>query len=270
MRAFEIMVSSGRTEPLPPRPWTMRQTWHDLLFMHWPVATAMLRRCIPAPLEIDEHAGTAWVAVVPFWMSNIRLRGLPAIPGASSFPELNVRTYVRYRGRTGVYFMSLDAPHRLLSAIARRWYGLPYVRATISIDRVGDSIHFRSMRELRMFRHANLDVTYRPLGAPKAARDDPLTKWLLERYRLFTVGKDNHVYQAEICHAPWHVQPAQITLDAQTMTDAHGIALSGPPATVHFCKKIDTLIWSPTSCGSTVRPVVADLESPGTALIESP
>ena len=60
-------------------------------------------------LELDTFDSEAWIAVVPFWMSGIRPRGFPAIPGLSRFPELNVRTYVRVQDKPGVYFFSLDA-----------------------------------------------------------------------------------------------------------------------------------------------------------------
>ena len=68
--------------------------WEDLLFMHWPVPADTLRPLIPAGLELDLYDGTAWLGVVPFRMRNTRLRFLPPLPSASSFPELNVRTYV--------------------------------------------------------------------------------------------------------------------------------------------------------------------------------
>ncbi|HZC65891.1 MAG TPA: DUF2071 domain-containing protein, partial [Candidatus Dormibacteraeota bacterium] len=79
---------------LAPGPWVMAQTWHDLLFAHWPVPLAALRSQIPASVEIETFDGTAWIAVVPFRMSGVRMRGMPLLPGLSAFPELNVRTYV--------------------------------------------------------------------------------------------------------------------------------------------------------------------------------
>ena len=84
-------------------------TWHDLLFMHWPVSSDSLRPLIPAALELDTWEGQAWLGVVPFGMRNIRHRRLPALPWTSRFPELNVRTYVTLGGRPGVWFFSLDA-----------------------------------------------------------------------------------------------------------------------------------------------------------------
>ena len=81
-------------------------TWHDLLFLHWPASPDLIRaafcaitgREMPHEMEVDTFDGQAWFAVVPFWMSGVRHRRLPALPGLSRFPELNVRTYVRVRG----------------------------------------------------------------------------------------------------------------------------------------------------------------------------
>jgi uncharacterized protein len=77
-----------RPWPLPAGPWIMAQSWHDLLFAHWPVEEAALRRHIPAELKIDTYEGQAWLGVVPFRMSGVRLRGTPAVPWLSAFPEL--------------------------------------------------------------------------------------------------------------------------------------------------------------------------------------
>ena len=81
----------------------------DLLFAHWPLDPAVLRPLVPAALELDTIDGRAWLGIVPFRMEDVAPRGLPAIPGLSVFPELNVRTYVAYRGSPGVWFLSLDA-----------------------------------------------------------------------------------------------------------------------------------------------------------------
>src|SRR4051812_7913481 len=98
-----------RPWPLPDRPWVMTQTWHDLLFAHWPMKASDLRPKVPAAFELDLFDGAAWVAVVPFHMTNVAPRGVPALPWLSDFPELNVRTYVRVGNRSGIYFFSLDA-----------------------------------------------------------------------------------------------------------------------------------------------------------------
>src|SRR5277367_4367575 len=151
-----------RPWPLPSGPWVMAQSWHDLLFAHWPVPVAALREKIPVSLGIDTFEGTAWIAVVPFRMSGVRLRGTPAVPGLSSFPELNVRTYVTHGNKPGVWFFSLDAANAVAVEIAKRWFHLPYFRAKMRLEERGDSIEYASVRTHRGAAKAELRCSYRP------------------------------------------------------------------------------------------------------------
>ena len=86
----------------------MTQRWHDLLFAHWPVSPQVLRRLVPIELPLDTYDGQCWVAVTPFHMSDVLPRGIPALPGLSKFPELNVRTYVTVENKPGVFFFTTN------------------------------------------------------------------------------------------------------------------------------------------------------------------
>ena len=74
----------------------MGQTWDDLLFLHYRVPAVQLRPLVPNRLELQEHSGSAWLGVTPFVITGLRARGLLPLPFASSFRELNVRTYVAH------------------------------------------------------------------------------------------------------------------------------------------------------------------------------
>ena len=108
-----------REWPRPQRTWVMAQTWHDLLFAHWPVPAVELARVVPAPLELDLWDGVAWIGVVPFRMDRIRPRGLFPLPKLSATPEINVRTYVTFGGKRGVYFLSLHASNPAAVTVTR-------------------------------------------------------------------------------------------------------------------------------------------------------
>src|SRR5262245_24230854 len=97
----------------------MTQSWHDLLFAHWPIDADVLRDKIPPTLPLDVFDGRAWIGVVPFHMTNVGPRGLASLPVVSAFAELNVRTYVTIGGKPGVYFFSLDAASTLAVIGAR-------------------------------------------------------------------------------------------------------------------------------------------------------
>src|SRR5205823_6175894 len=95
-----------RSWALPAGRWTMTQTWHDLLFAHWPLPPDALRSLVPPELEIDTFDGNAWLGIIPFRLSGVRLRGWPEVPLVANFPEINVRTYVTHGGKPGVFFLS--------------------------------------------------------------------------------------------------------------------------------------------------------------------
>src|SRR5919204_5477516 len=125
--------TSHRPYPMPAGSWIMAQRWSHLLFAHWPVDIDALRAIVPPSLPLDTFDGAAWLSIVPFYLSHLRPRWLPALPWVSAFPELNVRTYVTLGGKPGIYFFSLDAGSPLAVAGARAIYRLPYFRASMTV-----------------------------------------------------------------------------------------------------------------------------------------
>jgi uncharacterized protein YqjF (DUF2071 family) len=235
---------TDRPWPLPAGPWVMAQTWHDLLFAHWPAETAALRPLLPPQLQIDTFEGRAWIAVVPFRMTGVRLRGTPSVPWLSAFLELNVRTYVTCGGKPGVWFFSLDAANPPAVAIARAWFHLPYFRARMSCEEREGWIHYASERTHRRASVALLECRYRPVGGACSPQAGTLEHFLTERYCLYTTAAHGQIICAEIHHPPWPLQPAEAEIARNSMTQSLGIALTSPPL-LHFARRQDVLVWPP-------------------------
>jgi hypothetical protein len=216
----------------------MTQSWHDLLFAHWPLDPASLRGNVPPEIPIDLFEGRAWIGVVPFHMTNVALRG--ARPLALAFPELNVRTYVSVGGKPGVYFFSLDAASRLAVFTARTLFQLPYHCATMVVDAGARRVSYRSRRKNG---RAELAVTYGPGGPAQESRPGTLEYFLTERYCLYLADTTGRVRRLEIHHRPWPLQPADAQIAVNTMTDACGIALPATTPLLHFAKRLDVLTW---------------------------
>jgi uncharacterized protein len=217
----------------------MVQSWHDLLFAHWPVAKEELRPLVPAQLALDTFDGQCFLGVVPFWMSGVRARGLPAMPGVSRFPELNVRTYVTFGEKPGVYFFSLDAANLPAVWAARAFYHLPYFHAAMNAE-VGDQeIIYASRRH-----HGNAEFRgrYAPRAPVRIHERGSLEHWLTERYCLYTVHRER-VYRGEIHHQPWPLQDARAEIAVNSMAMSAGIVLPDTLALLHFSRRLDVLIW---------------------------
>ncbi len=238
-----LRQTAHRTAPLPRRPWIMLQTWHDLLFAHWSMPPEKIRPLVPQELELDLHDGQAYVAVAPFWMSGIRARWAPPVPGLHRFAELNLRTYVRYKGIPGVYFFSLDAASRMAVRGARWGYGLPYFFAQMGIKSAGEKLHYSS-RRMEGPRPACFEGRYWPVAAPRRREPGSLEHFLTERYCLYTVD-GSKVSRAYIHHLPWNLQDADAEIDVNTMAQAAGIALPESKPLLHFSRIIEVLVWWP-------------------------
>jgi uncharacterized protein YqjF (DUF2071 family) len=236
--------TAHRPWPLPDRPWVMTQSWHDLLFAHWRVDERRLRPHIPAAFDIDRFDGSAWLSVVPFTMSHVAPRGLPALPWLSSFPELNVRTYVSPRdGKRGVFFFSLDAA-RLPAVIgARAAFNLPYFHAKMRVRRHGPVVEYESRRRGGA---AALQVRYEPTGPPSIPARGSLDFFLTERYCLYHLDRFGRPSRLEIHHAPWQLQKAEARIERNSMTDPVSVPLQGEPL-LHFAKRQDVVAWLPSA-----------------------
>jgi len=225
----------------------MAQRWHDLLFAHWPVPEAELRRLVPASLPIDTFEGQAWVGVVPFRMTGVRAHWTPAVPGLSAFPEINVRTYVILDGKPGVYFFSLDAARWLAVMAARLSYYLPYFHARMRCSPAGHTIDYETHRLGPLATSAEFVGRYWPTGDVFRAERGSLANWLTERYCLYTVDGKGRPIRGDILHAPWPLQPAEAEIERNTMAGPSGIILPNVPPLLHFARRLDVVIWRPRS-----------------------
>ena len=251
------MLSDVEHRPYPPpsTSWAGQMVWHDLLFAHWAVPPESLRRIVPPSLVLDMHEGRAYVTVTPFHMSGVRPRAVPAVPWLSTFPELNVRTYVTMGGRPGVYFFSLDVTSLPAVLGARTLFSLPYFLAQMSVTHEGSWVHYSSHRSRWHGVPAHFVGRYRPTGGVFYAAPGSLEYWLVERYCLYTTDGRDQVYRVEIHHPPWPLQPAEAVLFRNTMAVPLGLDLPEQPTHLHYAQRLEVLFWLPTRVEPEVKPV---------------
>lgn len=198
-----------------------------------------MRPLVPEGLALDTFDRNCWVGVVPFRMTGVRPRAIPPLPLLSRFPELNVRTYVTYGGKPGVYFFSLDAGNFPAVWAARAFYHLPYFHAAMSSTDVDDTIHYYSRRN-----HGSAEFRghYRPTAEVQQRDRGSLEHWLTERYCLYSVHQ-GIVYRGEIHHQQWPLQDAEAEIETNTVAAAARILLPASTPILHFARKLEVLIW---------------------------
>ncbi len=233
-----------RPWPLPDRPWVMRMNWHDLLFIHMPVPIQTIRERIPDPLSVDTLDGTAWIGVIPFTMSGVTARFLPAVPGLSAFPELNVRTYVTDGEHPGVWFFSLDATNAFAVHVARRLFHLPYHLANIRSTREENAFRYRSRRQ-GSGTPARFSASYRPVGPPFHPDPGTPATYFTRRYALYTRDDQGRTLRCDVHHNPWELQDATADIRENTMLNPLDIEPSSPERRLHYAKTVQAIAWQP-------------------------
>ena len=222
--------------------------WRDLLFMHWPVPASQLRPLIPPALQLDTFGGSAWLGVVPFRMAGVRPRYVPAVRGVSSFPELNLRTYVTPKsgGEPGVWFFSLDAHNPLAVRLARTFFHLPYfdARMRCAKERQGD-VFYESVRTHRSAPGAHFLGRYKPASAPFEAAPGTLEHFLTARYCLYSADEQDRVYRGNIHHAPWPLQRAEAEVEVNTLAETIGVSLPDTEPHLLFSRSLEVVAWLP-------------------------
>ncbi len=199
--------------------------WVRALFVHYRVDPGVLQTQIPLPLDLRD--GDAYVSLVAFTMRGLRFAaggrlGAWLVAPVATHGLLNVRTYVKHRGESAIYFMTEWIPNRLSVLVGPHIYGLPYRYGRLEYRHDHESGSIRGSVEPgrggRLAWHASLPAATR--FRPSAAGS--LSEFLLERYTAFTFAH-RRLRLFRIRHEPWWQTPVDTVID-----DDDALAYTGP------------------------------------------
>lgn len=195
--------------------------WGNLLLFNYAVDAATLAPYLPAGCELDLFEGSPHVSLVAFQFTRTRVLGV-SWPGFTSFPEVNLRFYIRYRGRRGVCFVREFVPSALVSGIARVLYNEPYAKAVMreSVGREGGRLEAHYS-----LRHGGRELELRASAAdePFLPEENSIEHFFKEHDLGVGRARDGSTLTYSVEHPRWRVFPV---LDAQARLDA---ALYGAP-----------------------------------------
>ncbi|WP_108664397.1 YqjF family protein [Euzebya rosea] len=203
------------------------QLWRDVTMLHWRIDAGRLQALLPDGLEPDLFDGSAWASLVPFEMVDLTLPPLPAIPRLTTFPETNVRTYVRGALGPAVWFHSLDVTRAWMPPTARTLFGVPYTWSRMRILRRGPA---GEGQELRYWCRRRWP---RPVGATSlvgvrvgttVAADD-LDRFLVNRWAAYSMVR-GVLHHAPVIHDPWPLHRAETTVVRDELGAAVGLPLA--------------------------------------------
>jgi uncharacterized protein len=205
--------------------------WMRTLMIHYEVEPAAFQRVVP--FQLDLRDGRAFVSAVGFTLSGMRPQIASRVTGwllkpISTHHFLNVRTYVRVNGETGIYFLAEWLSSRLSVTLGPLAFGLPYQFGRIEYNHEWKltSPNVCASPCLLTGRVAdrktgNAFAYHASLPAEPQFREcepDSLTEWLMERYTAFTkFGNIRRFFR--VWHQPWLQAPADVCVTEQSLLE---------------------------------------------------
>jgi len=231
--------------------------WHDAIFEHYKIVRdADVEALLPPGLSLDRHKGRGYISVVSFRMADMRFRRLLRLPLSHTYPQINVRVYVRSEDKFGVYFLRNYVSNRLAAWAGKFLYGVPYVHQPVVLGATSNRVACTAN-----LANGQVHTVHGTPGERLTGHEtDPssLRHFLVERYPLFTMRKGK-TYEAAMLHAPWHLYRLHKPHRTHACMKDLGLFLPVEPVDeVHTSPGVDTLMWPPYRLGTMASLVVRD------------
>jgi uncharacterized protein len=229
----DLSVTSSPEPTRPPLPF-LTARWSHVLLATFVVPPDLLTPYLPRGLELDLREGHAFASLVAFDFLDTRVLGV-AWPGFRSFPELNLRFYVRRHDERGVVFVRELVPKPLVAWLARTLYNEPYVAApmTSTVVEARESVSVEHRLSFGGRTHTMRAVGTKPAYLPAPTSEEAFFK---EHHWGYGKTRSGRTLRYHVWHPVWPVYPvreAHIDLDWAAVYGSAWASMQGAtPATV--------------------------------------
>jgi uncharacterized protein YqjF (DUF2071 family) len=226
-----------------PDGWLTEQRELTVCFLHWKVATDVVRSLVPDGLDIDLLDGQAWVSMSPHLIKDAHMHDLPPMRWLDDeWFEVELRTYVVGGGVPGVWFFSFDASDGVFwNWVRSHVLHLSYNASGVAIAESGATFHATSARPSDP--DVAFDVQYTPQPKPAGWTPSPTETWLTERYSMFVKTGFGTLDRGDIAHVPWPLQPVEVDVRTNTIPQAAGLPALGNPDLASYASGVVSRNW---------------------------
>jgi len=193
------------TKEEPGRPPFLTARWTNLLLATYAVPPDLVASYLPAGLEPDVRDGHTFASLVAFDFHDTRVLHV-AWPGFRSFPEVNLRVYVRRPDGAdrGVLFVREFVPQRWVAWLARTLYNEPYQATSMEsrLEQSSDSVTVEYQWTIAGRLHVVRATADAESSIPNADSDEAFFK---EHRWGYGQTRDRRLLRYEVRHPPWAI-----------------------------------------------------------------
>ena len=191
--------------------------WRHLVMVNYAVDPTILLPLTPAGTELDTWRGVCLVSMVGFMFDETKVFGCIPIPLHASFPEVNLRFYLKRRvggeTRRGVAFIKELVPSRSVTWVARTLFHENYQRAPMQrkIELANPSRPDEGGQYSYEW-HQNGSwsrLSGRTTGQLAELAEGSIEQFITEHYWGYSGGGDRRTIEYEVEHPSWRVWQAE-------------------------------------------------------------
>jgi hypothetical protein len=175
--------------------------WSNLVVATFPIAPEIIAKRLPPGVEPDVRDGCAFVSIVAFDFSHLRALGIPW-PLARSFPEINLRFYVRHGKQRGVMFERELVSSTAIACLANTFFGESFRAIPIRRSLRHDEFIVEMVDRFDVGGRTNRirAVALEPQAVPKPGSDE---HFFLAHYWGFGKNRRGDAVRFRVEHEPW-------------------------------------------------------------------
>lgn len=179
--------------------------WENLIMANYAVPPELLIPYLPKGTELDIFEGKAYVSLVGFLFSGIKIFTIPAF-GLDTFEEINLRFYViRRQGdkiKRGVVFINETVPYKAVAWLANKLYKEHYTAVpTRRFEQVSPS-----SKQIEYFWKTGTDWNHIKVKASSVTEPMPaggVEEFIFEHYYGYTRVSETASIEYAIAHRRW-------------------------------------------------------------------
>jgi len=179
--------------------------WRKLVLANYFTDVKTILPFVPPKTEPDMYEGNLYVSLVAFMFRNTRVLGVP-IPFHKTFPEVNLRFYVRYKDgaqwKRGVVFIKEIVPKAAVSFVANTFFNENYsTMPTRNFEHHDDS----QLTVGYLWKHRSkwnkLEATAEPKG--QLILDGSKEEFITQHFWGYSAARNNQTIEYEVAHPKW-------------------------------------------------------------------
>ena len=195
--------------------------WRKLAMANYAIDKKVLLPYLPHKTELDLWNNTCYVSLVGFRFQDVKLRGF-SIPLHTTFEEVNLRFYVRYKSsegwKRGVVFISEIVPRRAITFVANTLYGEKYATMPMAYSWTenDDALTVSYKWKKRSWNELHVTTSINSFVIAEGSEEEFIT----EHYWGYSKLKNDQTSEYEVMHPRWEVYQTkayQINVDFENV-----------------------------------------------------